>query len=193
MNVKVNELEMVFTAAKEMSEETLSKALVHDIYRNTPELEDMHCALKPMSMEFFRTMKLMMKDKIAVHRSAYKLIDTNVSEAFFRATAAYDCDGPGMLSAYAFTLVTTATMFGNGWDKPTTVDPSEIDVLCRNIVNADPEDIDEIYAIFLLSGKFRDHCYKKTVLADSIMKEINIDIHNRMYSILIAMGDEFFN
>jgi hypothetical protein len=25
------------------------------------------------------------------------------------------------------------------------------------------------------------------------MKEINIDIHNRMYSILIAMGDEFFN
>lgn len=193
MNVKVNELEMVFTAAKEMSEETLSKALVHDIYRNTPELEDMHCALKPMSMEFFRTMKLMMKDKIAVHRSAYKLIDTNVSEAFFRATAAYDCDGPGMLSAYAFTLVATATMFGNGWDKPTTVDPSEIDVLCRNIVNADPEDIDEIYAIFLLSGKFRDHCYKKTVLSDSIMKEINIDIHNRMYSILIAMGDEFFN
>ncbi len=193
MNVKVNELEMVFTAVKEMSEEKLSKALVHDIYRNTPELEEMHCALKPMSMEFFRTMKLMMKDKIAVHRSAYKLIDTNVSETFFRAAATFDCDGPGMLSAYAFTLVSTADMFGNGWDKPTTIDPSEIDVLCTNIVNADPEDIDEIYAIFLLSGKFREHCYKKTVLADSIMKEINIDIHNRMYSILIAMGNEFFN
>lgn len=40
-------------------------------------------------------------------------------------------------------------------------------------------------ADFLLEGKFKEHCHKNSQLNDSIMKQLNKDIYNRVYTLLI--------
>ena len=61
-------------------------------------------------------------------------------------------------------------LFGTSWDKAKEVDVS--------LQNSD-------YAQYVLSGEFLKSCQNNVELDDEVMCNINKDIHNRIYSLLI--------
>ena len=54
------------------------------------------------------------------------------------------------------------------WDKP---------VLCEEPVSDD-------VVSYIMSGKLREACETELTLTDALMKEINIDVHNRVYTLI---------
>ena len=42
------------------------------------------------------------------------------------------------------------------------------------------------YAEYLLRGRFKSACENSEKLTDTIMKEINIDVHNRMFTLICS-------
>lgn len=187
MNCKVNELSMVLETIATMSKENMARSIVHELYRNTSFIEELYDSQQKMDMNMFKPIKHTIQNGLKRHMTIYPMISPDVATTNNNVVEAYGLKGMHIISRYILLLLSN-TMFGQDWDEPTLVSDDDQSVLARNLINANPTEYAELFAIFLLSGKFRDHCMNGSIPTDEVMNEINKDIYNRMYTIL----DQFF-
>lgn len=187
MNVKVSELSTVLETIATMSKENMARSIVHELYRNTSFIEELYSSQKKMDMSMFKPVKRTIQEGLEKHMTVYPMINPDVSVTSNNVMDAYGLKGMHIISRYIILLLSN-TMFGQDWDNPTLVSDDDQSVLAQNLINANESEYAELFAIFLLSGKFRDHCMNGSVMTNDIMEEINKDVYNRMYTIL----DQFF-
>ena len=152
-----------------MFNKIFSRGFAHCLYRNLDEVEELHTSDDRMSIEFYDTVykdatikldEIMdAMDRFNKHPEATKLFfmrDEEIMEKF-----------PDM---YEFVC---SWSFGKNWDDPVELDDVSIE---------DRNTIDKIG--YILSGAFRKNCEIRAFLDDDIMKEINKDVYNRIYTLM---------
>lgn len=143
---------------------------VHYIYRNT-EVEDLHAAAIKMDMSTYEIVKKIVEKQIGKWERNYAMI--------YDAATISECKRKmrGMneqrQSEFAEFVIAIAffnmAKFGSNWDEAVEIEPPTN----QNI------------AEYVLSGKFLECCKSGTVMDDIAMREINRDIHNRVYTLMI--------
>ena len=143
-----------------ITNERIAIILTHFIYRNETYVEDSHASNIIMNEEFYNKVYKIVKDNINL-----LINNKNVVKDYFSLK-------PNNIDMHKYEELIMKLNFssymGHNWNKPVMV--------------KDEVDID--YASFILNGAFKNNVNKKSVFNDTVMKEINIDICNRIYTIL---------
>lgn len=151
----------------------LARAITHYVYRNT-KIEDYHSENVVMDLNFYKK----------VYKQVYaKMVKAERFTKYIIGFARREKEGKS-LGAEAFNLIKEEdvagfvpfykqinwnSLFGKSWDEAELIDVKVSGTLAR----------------FILDGEFKKHCFSGSHLDDNAMKEINKDIHNRVYSLLI--------
>lgn len=136
----------------------------HVCYRNT-FIEDLHSVSHKLDMNIYKDVDSFVSEKIALLQRYRK---------------------------YADMVFTTPTkLLAPGMDIPAEAKELLLDVMYNTLMGSDwyaaeaCEYYDTAPAEYILSGKFREFCLLGEKLTDKNMKIINIDIHNRFYTLLL--------
>ena len=132
------------------------------VYRDTSCIEDAHSSGTPLDENSYKAVHDEVADRMDRLLPLVKLMHMDN-----RAFAVLE----GQLTEAERTTVRACRMVVrgiNGWQPAVAVEKPVGDNL----------------AAYLLEGSFKRACTKNAVLTQSLMKEINIDVHNRMYTII---------
>ena len=147
----------------------LAIGLTHEIYRNT-EIEDHHALGEVMDTKLFlwaldyfkEKFKFAMRRKVAI--KAYK---DDKYKKLFKYLCEYG-DNP-----YTFNFIAGIYLFSinSDWDEP---------------VEVEKKDPHETAYRYILSGRFFYHCNNHSKMTDEVMCDINKDVCNRIYTLLLS-------
>lgn len=141
----------------------------HYIYRNT-DFENLHAEGIKMDMTTYEFMKKIMKKQINKWNRNYDIMYSitsvdNCVEKFDQSNL-WKRD---FISFYDEMRFLNMGNWGSNWDEAVELEkPTNNDL-----------------AEYILSGKFLECCKNGAKLTDSTMRELNRDIHNRVYTLVI--------
>jgi len=137
----------------------LALSITHFVYRNT-ELEDYHSECVTMDMDFYKLMYNIVNEKMSIvaRYNKYLMNKIPLDESEREGLFPYVDD------------LDFNCIFGTSWDKAKEID-----------IDSCPANITE----YILSGEFLKSCQNGIELDDDAMCNINKDVHNRIYSLLI--------
>lgn len=75
------------------------------------------------------------------------------------------------------------------WDAPSEVPKELFEELDDELCDLHPDKWAEVIANFILAGQFSHNQENNIVLTDSVMAEMNRDLHNRMFTVLEHLDD----
>lgn len=75
------------------------------------------------------------------------------------------------------------------WDAPSEVDREIFEELDDELCELDSDDWPDVIADFVLAGKLTYNQENNVVLTDTVMADMNRDVHNRMFTVLERLGD----
>lgn len=143
-----------------ISDEAIAIILTYFIYRSEDYIEDSHTGSIVMNEEFYNNVYKIVKDNINM-----LINNKNVVKDYFSLK-------PNNIDMQKYKELIMKLNFSSymvyNWNDPVIV----------------KEEVDNDYAYFILNGAFKNNVKKKSVFNDTVMKEINIDICNRIYTIL---------
>ena len=85
--------------------------------------------------------------------------------------------------------MTFADACSSQWDTPSEVDEAIFEELDDELCELDSDDWPEVIADFVLAGQFTHNQENNIVLTDSVMADMNRDVHNRMFTVLERLDD----
>ncbi len=140
----------------------LSYVIAKACYRDIDMWEERHSDSGKLDMEIFYDMYKEINSKINEYIPFIKLLKLP-KEEFDALESTISTDDKYIL--WAFMLYSKESIL---WDKP---------VICD-------EPIAENEVAYIMNGKFRVACEKELKLTDALMKDINIDVNNRIYTLI---------
>ena len=144
----------------------LSRVITHYVYRNLPVIEDNHSDLITMSDEFYSDVHKNVSDKLKEIFDNYRRVESVIVNCA-------NAIKPEMLHSHTIEIdILFYANFGLDWDKEVYIGP---------MTDKDKKDT----AAYILNGKFKEHCNKKSKFGDSTMCDINKDINNRVYTLIL--------
>ena len=148
----------------------LSIGIVHYIYRNTHIVENSHSANIVMDKSFYskvyQTVKRKLKTVVEFQKPLSILDDKVTIEQIMNAIPE---ESRLRFCKYVQEMRFHSVGFGKDWDLPSPVE----------------EPIGNNLAKFILRGKFLECCQDNVYFNDKTMCEVNKDINNRVYTLLI--------
>ena len=149
-----------------ISFENMAIGLVHQVYRNT-DVENYHSEDRVMNEKLYEDVYNIVDEQMKVVLDNLVVINVLVGE--IDEEVLYVVNKYGYDEEFDKSLEWNLNM-GKLWNKP-------------KLLNLSP--VDDDYTKFLLDGEFKKNCNGKNTLDDKMMKKINIDITNRMYTLLV--------
>ena len=140
----------------------LSYVIAKACYRDIDVWEERHSASGNLDLELYNDMYGMISSKLREYIPCIKLLKLT-KEEFDALEGTISTDDKYKL--WAFILYSKESKI---WDKP---------VLCEEPVSDD-------VVSYIMSGKLREACETELKLTDALMEEINIDVHNRVYTLI---------
>ena len=148
----------------------LSIGIVHYIYRNTPIVEDNHSENIMMDKSFYskvyQTVKRKLKTVVEFRKPLSILDDKIPPEQIVRSIPE---ENRWRFFKYVQEMCFHSTAFGKDWDAPSLIE----------------EPIGNNLAEFILRGRFLERCQNNAHFDDKTMCEVNKDINNRVYTLLV--------
>ena len=125
------------------------------MYRNTDALENRHCAQQAFDMEFYSAMYSEVSKQFA---EKYRILTDNM------AGKKPESEKELMVLEYVSEIIHSYQT----WEPPKKV---------RDRFNGD-------IAEFVMRGRFKQACENHEVPTDALMKELNIDVNDRFFTLL---------
>lgn len=150
----------------------LAKALTHYVYRNT-EIENVHAENSVMNTQIYKKIYTIVEKQLNKVIKFDKYIMCFDEQKFLQNKEEYlktlvpESEHQNVLEY--FREIFFNMQFGTHWDlAKTDEEPTELDL-----------------TKYILSGEFKKFCDNKICLDDFAMEQINKDIHNKIYTLLI--------
>lgn len=184
-------LRELFKAANKMDYKDLSIAIANSIL-NAKCFADARKSEAPIDLVLYKAAKEAAMQEIQKHRRLYPLISKDCDETFFNAEKYCGTSGANIIATYAASLLANARD-EQEYDLTGKVGRGELEALSQNIINAKTDvEANELYALFLLNGKFYPYCFSNAKLDENMFKVIKQDIHARMYTVLSEFDLAYF-
>lgn len=148
---------------------SLAKAIVHYVYRNTPAVEDSHSDGIVMDDAFYRKIYKSVYNKMFLvqkYNGFYCQIEN--SNQLKNFLSSQKLDKPLEFLSYGQNI-SHNFIYGKLWDKAELIE----ELPKTNLTS------------YILSGKFKQYCKEKREFDDNAMRDINKDIYNRIYTLLL--------
>ncbi len=153
----------------EWDERRTAKNIAHYIYRNT-DFENLHAEGITMDMTTYEFMKKIMRKQINKWKRNIEMIcnitEENCRELYEPLNWWRKLDFKSFYDEMGFLH---KGKWGSSWVDAVEVEPPT------------KKDLTE----YILSGKFLEFCQSGAKLTDSTMRELNRDIHNRVYTLVV--------
>ena len=140
----------------------LSYVIAKACYRDIDIWEEKHSDSGRLDVELFYDMYDAIRSKLKEFIPCIKLLKLSKEE--FEAMQ-NDISPDDKYNLWAFILYSRESKL---WDKP---------VICDEPITGDE-------VSYMLNGKLREACEEELDLTDTLMKEINIDVNNRVYTLI---------
>ncbi len=164
----------------------ISRAIVTAGYRNTI-LEDIHSNGTPITDEVREEIINELVTAIYMVSNMHPLIEQdidNIEECILNM--------PEDVNEWIVTYLremTFADACSSQWDAPSEVEKAIFEELDDELCELDSDDWPEVIANFVLAGQFSHNQENNVVLTDSVMADMNRDVHNRMFTVLEHLDD----
>ena len=164
----------------------VARAIVTMGYRNTI-LEDIHANGTPITDEVREEIIGELITAIQMVSDMQPLIEQDIDEI-------EECilNMPEDVNEWIVTYLrkmTFADACSSEWDEPSEVKETIFEELDDELCELDSDDWPEVIANFILAGQFSHNQENKVVLTDSVMADMNRDVHNRMFTVLEHLDD----
>lgn len=154
---------------QEISTQNLSVAIAHYVYRNT-RIEDFHSEDAIMNASLYALMHDIVESKIACVRRFLPLLRSIETPEAWNEAAAKLHSAEAAKEFACFSAEVLFKMNSNaGWDAAKETEQPK----------------DEALADYILGGAFVQGCREGWHLTDDVMRRINRDINDRVYTLLI--------
>ena len=154
---------------QEISTQNLSVAIAHYVYRNT-RIEDFHSEEAVLNADLYALMHDIVGRKIACVRHFLPLLKNVETPEAWNEAAAKLCSAEAAKEFASFSAEVLFKMNSNaGWDTAKEIKQRK----------------DGALADFVVSGAFAQGCREGWHLTDDVMRRINRDINDRIYTLLI--------
>lgn len=184
-------LKELFMAANKMDYKDLSIAIANSILNDQCFIEARKNEA-PITLELYKAAKEAAMKEIQKHRRLYPLITKNCDETLCNAEKYCGTYGANIIATYAASLLVN-TRDDQEYDLSGKVGRGELEALAQNVINAKTdEEANELYALFLLNGKFYPYCFSNAKLDENMFQFIKQDIHARMYTVLSEFDLAYF-
>ena len=167
----------------------ISRAIVTMGYRNTI-LEDIHANGTPITNEVREEIINELVTDIHMVSDMQPLIEQDIDDI-------EECilNMPEDVNEWIVTYLKEmlfADACSSQWDAPSEVEESIFEELDDELCELDSDDWPEVIANFILAGPFAYNQENKVVLTDSVMADMNRDVHNRMFTVLEHFDDVMY-
>ena len=184
-------LKELFMAANKMDYKDLSIAIANSIL-NAKCFIEARKNEAPITLELYKAAKEAAMKEIQKHRRLYPLITKDCDETLCNAEKYCDTYGENIVATYAASLLVNARD-DQEYDLTGKVGRGELEALAQNVINAKTDaEANELYALFLLNGKFYPYCFSSAKLDENMFQFIKQDIHARMYTVLSEFDLAYF-
>ena len=148
----------------------IARDYVHYIYRNT-EIEDLHASAIKMDMTTYEIVKKIVEKQIGKWERNYAMMydAASISECKRKMQGMKEKSKKEFADFAIEIAFLNMANFGSDWDEAVEIEPPT----------------DQNITEYILSGKFLECCKARTVMDDIAMCEINRDIHNRVYTLMV--------
>ena len=148
----------------------MAKIYAHFIYRDTDDLEKLHCRAVVMDQEVYKQIYKVVSKRIRSVKRNHKVLSSisNLDELEQKLKTMYSTRGIEFLKYIEEIQSYYKFRPGKEWTDAILLD----------------EPIDKDLAVYILVGIFSGGCKKHLRLNDHAMKYINQDIHNRIYTLI---------
>ena len=148
-----------------LTTEQLALHITHYVYRDTNIIENSHSSSATMDEDFYKAVHKVVARNITYTKKFFKLVLTcNNQTELMQESNKFD---PTTGFAFVHFIGSLTSKVGTGWDKPVSLE---------NVPKSN-------LASFILDGRFKENCDKNVVLTNNVMKEINKDVYNRVYTL----------
>ncbi len=155
---------------EKLNDRELAKIYAHFIYRDTDDLEKIHCRAAVMDQDVYEQIYKVISKRMRSVKRNHKVLAAiaNLADLEQKLKAMYPTRGMEFLKYTQEIQSYCKYRPGREWTDAILLDSP----------------IDKDMAAYILSGVFSESCEKHLRLNDHAMKHINQDIHNRIYTLI---------
>lgn len=186
IKIFLKDLEPMITNVGSWDNARISRSIVTAGYRNTI-LEDIHANGTPITDEVREEIINELVTAIQMVSDMQPLIEQDIDD-IEECILNMSEDVNEWIVTYLKEML-FADACSSQWDAPSEVDREIFEELDDELCELDIDDWPEVIADFVLAGQFSHNQENSIVLTDTVMADMNRDVHNRMFTVLEHLAD----